>query len=115
MGYVSPMDVKLIYKVRAGDVVIGSVALDHWDQFMGVAGGPFYPHEAYAPHLHATILDGVDLNEAGQRLPLNIVDSDDVQLNCEAVAIQDWASSVGDDAREVTIFGVESLPSFEGK
>jgi hypothetical protein len=109
------MDVKLIFKVRVGDMVVGSVTLDHWDQFMGVAGGPFYPNETYMPHIHATILEGADLGNAVQRLLLNIVDSNDVQLASEAVVIQDWATSVGDDGREVTIFGVESLPPFEDK
>jgi hypothetical protein len=70
---------------------------------MAIAFGIFRPNEAYVSGDHATVLDGRELPNTGK---LRVSWGDGQPLTCDAVGLLDYASTAGDDGREVTAFGV---------
>lgn len=83
---------------------------------MGVAGGIFVPNENYVAERHATMLDGVELLESDRQSSLKVVSANGQMLQCEAIALIDYADYAGDQyGRELTIFGVDVLAIFNDR
>lgn len=91
-------------EILAGQVVVGSSRITAWDYGMGVAGGDFIASEAYSSAAHATLLEG---ERAPQVAFLRARTMDGELIECEFVAINDWAESVGPEGREVELFGLD--------
>ena len=100
------------FTVHAGGALIGKVSLEDWDRGMGVAGGIFYPNDKYSPSLHAEEIDGVALDESARRPSLSIVDADGIEPTYEQVHVADWSATIGDDGRELTVFGIDIVGVF---
>lgn len=92
--------------VEAGPIVIGAVVFTGWDAGMAVAFGIFRPNEVYTPSDHATVLDGCELQNAGE---IRVSWADGKPLTCEAIGLLDYAANAGDDGREITAFGVRDI------
>lgn len=97
--------------VEAGTTVIGTVSFTGWDHGMAVAFGMFHPNGDYMPGEHATVLEGRELPNSDR---LRITWTDGKPLACDAVGLLDYATTAGDDAREVTAFGVRDTAFFNG-
>ncbi len=97
--------------VEVGATVIGAVAFTSWDYGMAVAFGIFRPNGHYIPNEHATVLEGRELPNSDR---LRITWADGRPLACDAVGLLDYATTAGDDGREVTAFGVRDTAFLNG-
>lgn len=97
--------------ILAGLIEIGTAKIAAWDYGMGVAGGAFMPGPAFAASDHAAMIDGKRVS--GTRLAQLAVRSMDGELiSCEFVAICDSTATVGPDALEVEIYGLDLVRHF---
>lgn len=78
---------------------------------MGVAFGIFRPTDTYRPSDHATQVDGSLVDHF---VDLRVTWADGRLLACDAVGLIDHSSEIGEDGREVTVFGVRDEAFWDG-
>lgn len=98
-------------EILAGRVKIGTASISAWDYSMGVAGGDFVASADYSGAAHATLMEGKRQHapDAGR---LNAYALNGELIECEVVAITDYAKTVGPTGREVEIFGLDLVRYF---
>ncbi len=96
-------------EILAGPVKIGAASIKARDYGMGVAGGTFLATEAYVTSEHAALVEG----ERPSRQPvLQAKAPNGEAISCEVVAIIDYSATVGEDGREVELYGLDLVRYF---
>lgn len=100
----------LSVEIIADDVIIGTAHLAPSDPSMGVASATFQPGPAYVVDLHARASDKRVLELSPTPLSARTVAGK--KLECAGVDLEDFSESLGDDGREVWVFGLEGFQAY---
>ena len=97
-------------EIIADEVVIGTADLRPSDPSMGVAYATFRPSPAYMVDRHARASEErvLELNP----IRLSARNSAGEQLKCAGVDLEDFSATLGDDGREVWVFGLEGFQAY---
>lgn len=101
---------RLPVEIIADDVVIGTAQLAPSDPSMGVAYATFQPGPAYVVDLHARASEKRVLELSPT--PLSARTDAGKKLECAGVDLEDFSETLGDDGREVWVFGLEGFQTY---